>query len=69
MEVDKQLIQDLIELGLIERDDKEKIQGFRVSAMGILSKQLDKIIERLEKIDLKLYYLEKRDKERSEKSL
>lgn len=40
--------------------------GLKVSGNGILCEHARKILEKLDKIDTKLYFLEKRDKERTE---
>lgn len=39
-------------------------EGLLVSGMGILMGKLDKLIEKLDSVNLKLYHMEKRDKER-----
>lgn len=41
-------------------------QGIKVSGNGIIIEHLAKIAEKLDKIDTKLYFLEKRDKEYKE---
>ena len=42
-------------------------EGLLVSGIGILTKQNDKILEKLDSLNLKLFHLEKRDKEKFEK--
>jgi len=40
-------------------------QGLKVSGNGIIIEGIEKLLQKLDKIDTKLYWLEKRDKERS----
>lgn len=46
---------------------KKPANEVAVFGLGVLIKKFDKLLEKLDKIDTKLYWLEKRDKERSEK--
>ena len=42
-------------------------EGLLVSGIGILIKNNEKILEKLDSLNLKLFHMEKRDKERYEK--
>ena len=45
----------------------DETNGIRVSGNGVIITELNKLNEWAKKIDTKLYWLESRDKERSEK--
>jgi hypothetical protein len=40
----------------------------KVWGLGVLLNKFDKLLDKMEKIDTKLYFLEKRDKERMDKN-
>lgn len=52
---------------LIDKLNKllDEKNGLRVSGMGMLAENTKKILDKLDKIDTKLYWIEKRDKERN----
>jgi len=58
-------LQELIKKieGLISKE------GLKVSGNGIIITLLEKLIAKLDKVDSKLYWMEKRDKERTEKAI
>jgi hypothetical protein len=62
---DKQDIES-IENFIIENNLITK-EGLKVSGMGILINLIEKMSEKINKIETNLYWLERRDKEREEK--
>ena len=48
----------------MSKKPKEEVAVF---GLGVLINKMDKLLEKLDKIDTKLYWIEKRDKERSER--
>jgi len=54
------------EIELLKKENLITKEGVRVSGMGILVTTLEKLLEQVNKIERNLYWLERRDKERSE---